>query len=122
MVTRLRQHAGLEPSGGAPTVSAATLEPVDPRELADAVSEFLGLLDVLNLELNGAEPSAAISGKAETISRTAAYSVAEVARMLRDGGADREAWQVETGWLAVLAGDIDDVRQHVAEEEAARGR
>jgi hypothetical protein len=48
-----------------------------------------------------------------------AYSVAEVARMLREASADREAWQVETGWLAVLAGDIDDVGQHVAEEEAA---
>lgn len=37
-----------------------------------------------------------------------------------DAGADREACAVDTGWLAVLAGDIDDVRQHIAEEEAAR--
>jgi hypothetical protein len=84
------------------------------------MSDFLALLDVLNHELNGAEPSAATSGKADSISTGVAYSVAEVARMLREAGADREAWQVDTSWLAVLAGDIDDVRQHVAEEEAAR--
>jgi len=121
-VTRLRQHAGLEPSSGAPTVSAATVEPVDARGLAEAVSDFLAQLDLLNHELNGAEPSARTSGKAETISTSVAYAVAEVARMLREAEASREAWQVETGWLAVLAGDIDDVRQHVAEEEAARRR
>jgi hypothetical protein len=120
--TRFREHAGLEPSSGAPTVSAATAEPVDARGLAEAVSDFLALLDVLNYELNGTNPSDTTSGKAETISTDVAYAVAEVARMLRDAGADREAWAVETGWLAVLAGDIDDVRQHVAEEEAARGR
>jgi hypothetical protein len=84
------------------------------------VSDFLALLDVLNHELNGAEPSAAESGKAETISTSVAYSIGEVARMLREAAADREAWQVETSWLAVLAGDVDDVRQHVAEEGAAR--
>ena len=119
---RLRQHAGLEPSSGAPTISAATVEPVDAPRLAEAMSDFLALLDVLNHELNGAEPSAAISGKADSISTGVAYSVAEVARMLREAGADGEAWQVDTSWLAVLAGDIDDVRQHVAEEEAARRR
>jgi hypothetical protein len=120
--TRFRQHAGLEPSSRAPTVSAATVEPVDARELAEAVSDFLALLDVLNHELNGPQPSEATSGKADSISTSVAYSVAEVARMLREASADREAWQVETGWLAVLAGDIDDVRQHIAEEEAARRR
>jgi hypothetical protein len=121
-VRRLHQHAGLEPATGALTVSAATVEPVDARGLTEAVSDFLALLDVLNHELNGAEPSAAISGKAETVSRGMAYAVAEVARMLREADADREAWQVETGWLAVLAGDVDDVRQHITEEETARRR
>ena len=120
--TRLRQHAGLEPSSGAPTVSAATVEPIDARGLAEAVSDFLALLEVLYHQLNGPKPSSATSGKAETISTSVAYSIAEVVRMLRDAAADREAWQVETGWLAVLAGDVDDVREHVAEEEAARGR
>ena len=86
------------------------------------MSDFLTLLDVLNHELNGAEPSAAISGKAETVSTGVAYAVAEVVRMLRDADADREAWQVETGWLAVLAGDVDDVLQHIADEGAAAGR
>jgi hypothetical protein len=30
------------------------------------------------------------------------------------------AWAIETSWRAVLAGDIDDLQQHVAEERAAR--
>jgi hypothetical protein len=119
---RLLQHAGLEPSSGALTVSEATVEPVEARQLAEAVSDFLTLLDVLNHELNGAEPSAAISGKAETVSTGVAYAVAEVVRMLRDADADREAWQVETGWLAALTGDVDDVLQHIADEGAAAGR
>ena len=48
-------------------------------------------------------------------------NAAEVARMLRDAGADRSARKVDTAWLAVLAGDVDDVREHVAQEESARG-
>jgi hypothetical protein len=119
---RLRRHAGLdEPSAEfGPTVSRATWEPTDAQELSAAVSDFIDALDALNHELNGAEPSAAVSGKADTVSTDAAYAVAEVARMLRDVGAEEEAWAVDTGWLAVLAGDIDDVRQHIAEEAAAR--
>jgi hypothetical protein len=31
------------------------------------------------------------------------------------------AWSIETAWLAVLAGDIDDLHQHVAAERAMRG-
>jgi hypothetical protein len=121
---RLRRHAGLDEPGDAfgPTVSAATWGPTNPRELKAAVSDFIDTLDALNHELNGAEPSADVSRKADTVSTDAAYAVAEVARMLRDAGADDEAWTVDTGWLAVLAGDIDDVRQHIAEEAAARGR
>jgi len=122
-VTRLREHAGLEEShDDRPTVSAATGGPFNAGELAETVSDFLRLLDVLNHELNGAEPSLATSGKTDAVPRGAAYAVAEVARMLRDAGADGEAWEVETRWLAVLAGDIDDVRHHIAEEEAARRR
>ena len=121
---RLRRHAGLvEPDEAfGPTVSAATWGPTSPQELEAAVSDLVDALDALNHELNGAEPSAAVSGKANTVSTDAAYAVAEVARMLRDAGAEEEAWAVDTGWLAVLAGDIDDVRQHIAGEAAARGR
>lgn len=34
----------------------------------------------------------------------------------------RAAWLAETAWLAVLAGDIDDLHQHLVEEEGSRER
>jgi hypothetical protein len=105
-----------------PTVARVTSELSSAQEVEAAVADFMDALDALNHELNGAVPSAAVSAEADAVSREAAYAVAEVARMLRDAGAEREESAVHTGWLAVLAGDIDDVRQHVAEEEAARGR
>ena len=119
---RLRRHAGLDgPADGAsPTVARITWKQTSAEELAAAVSDFIDALEALNHELNGAEPSAVTSAKEDAVSREAAYAVAEVARMLRDAGAEREASAVETGWLAVLAGDIDDVPQHIGEEEAAR--
>jgi hypothetical protein len=122
-IKRLRRHAGLGEQGDAqgPTVSAATWGPICAEQLKAAVSDFIDALNALNHELNGPEPSAAASSKADVVSTDAAYAVAEVARMLRDAGAEEEAWAVDTGWLAVLAGDIDDVPEHVAHEAAARG-
>jgi hypothetical protein len=35
--------------------------------------------------------------------------------------ADQPAWRVETAWSAVLAGDIDDLREHLSGEESALG-
>jgi hypothetical protein len=108
--------------GSSPTVARVTSEPSSGKEVEAAVADFVDALDALSHELNGAAPSAAVSARADAVSREAAYAVAEVARMLREAGADREASAVDTGWLAVLARDIDDVRQHVAEEKAARRR
>ena len=119
---RLRRHAGLDDpeEGSPPTVAAVTANP-SLDELDAAVSDFVDALEALNHELNGSEPSAAVSGKADAVAVETAYAVAEVARMLREAGAAQEAWAVDTAWLAVLAGDTDDVRQHVAEEKATRG-
>jgi hypothetical protein len=119
---RLRAHAGLDEASGfpGPTVSEATIEPVNAQDLEAALSDFIDALNALNHELNGAEPSATVLGKASSVSTDAAYAIAEVTRMLRDANREREAWLVDTGWLAVLAGDIDDVRQHIAEEAAGR--
>jgi hypothetical protein len=57
--------------------------------------------------------------------------MAEIIRMLNDGlkhAIDAEhksrlsaaASRIETAWLAVLAGDIDDIQAHVEQEEVAR--
>ena len=33
--------------------------------------------------------------------------------------AEAIAWRFETAWLAILAGDVDDLHLHVSEEQAA---
>jgi hypothetical protein len=59
------------------------------------------------------------------------YAVAEITSLLRKHapfstgtdatqGLARATWLVETAWLAVLAGDIDDLHAHLSEEEAMR--
>jgi hypothetical protein len=101
------------------TVSAAT-SAADPAEIEAAVSDFLSALDAYNSELNGPVPASTSGSGLDAVPRDVAYAVGEVARMLRECGDDRSAWRVETAWLAVLAGDIDDVREHLAEEEASR--
>jgi hypothetical protein len=118
---RIRRHAGPDqPSDEtALTVSAAS-DRGSPAEVEAATADLVDALDSFNRELNGEFPSKMSSGESDVVPRDVTYAVAEAARMLRDSGADRSAWAVEIAWLAVLAGDVDDVREHVALEEAAR--
>jgi hypothetical protein len=131
---RLRWHAGLESKTGAePDYSVA--ECVGPpgllgEHLEKAVADLIDAMALLNTELNGTTPSETI-GAAGEIPVEVAYAVAEINRLLRKlapfaistdatRGLARAAWLVETAWLAVLAGDIDDLRAHLSEEEAMR--
>jgi hypothetical protein len=84
------------------------------------LADFIDALHMLNHEINGPKPSATIGDDAKVVQTAVAYSVAEVARMLRDDGLDEAAWMVDTGWLAILAGDIDDIRSYIAGEQAAQ--
>jgi hypothetical protein len=117
---RIVWHAGLSADGGLAhgSVSAATSSG-DRAAIETATADSLRALDDYNRDVNGPGPSSSIRGS-DIVPRDVAYAVAEIARMLRDSGADRSAWRVETAWLAVLAGDIDDIHEHLAEEEAAR--
>ena len=118
---RIRCHAGLGARSVAPgTVSAATSAGT-PWQIEAAVSDFISALNDYNRELNGPGPSSAVEPKPGAIPRDVAYAVGEVVRMLREWGADQPAWRVETAWSAVLAGDIDDLREHLSGEEAALG-
>src|SRR4051794_5433195 len=87
-------------------------DPVDA-----AVHSFIGALQRLTVELNGPKPSEVVANQeGDGVSRLAAYAVAEVAevaRMLRDAGHGNAACATDTAWLAVLAGDVDDVQRHV---------
>jgi hypothetical protein len=132
-VKLLRWHAGLESGGGRSgrSIAACTW----PRgkasqELENAVADCLGALALLNVELNGSTPSST-AVRIAVLPGNLVYAMAEISRMLRDGqtqASDLEqksrlsvaASKIETAWLAVLAGDIDDIQEHVAHEESAK--
>jgi len=117
---RIRRHAGLGgPSLVPDTVSAATSDG-NPADIDAAASDFVAALDDYNRDLNEPVPSSSTKSGSASVPRDVAYAVGEVTRMLRESGADRSAWRVETAWLAVLAGDIDNLGDHLAAEEAAR--
>jgi hypothetical protein len=131
---RLRRHAGLvgtdEEMQPAPSVSGCLgSKDVSSECLEVAIADLLDVIALLNLELNGATPSQSTQ-VVQGIPRDVAYAVAEIINLLRQhAGSDAvetkvsltdAAWVVETGWLAVLAGDIDDLRTHLADERAMR--
>jgi hypothetical protein len=100
-------------------------------DLERAVSDCLLALASLNAELNGEVPSSSSPDDRQDLPRSLVYAVIEVARMLRasqDHATDtsaatrlgRAAWRIETAWSAVLAGDIDDLGEHLKHEEVAR--
>jgi hypothetical protein len=114
----LRWHAGLEGDrDDAGSISGCTASGTPAGE---AVAAFIQALQRLNIELNGATPSENVDSRDDPLPRDVAYAVAEAARMLRDTGDDDAASQVDIGWSAVLAGDIDDVVEHIAQERRGR--
>lgn len=134
-IQHLRWHAGLEKESDftAPSIAACTWPPSDLSSgLGDAITDCLVVLSRFNIELNGAVHSMD-HDQADEIPRRAAYAVAEIIRLLReygdalgvdDDGKQIMKWVklVEAAWLAVLAGDIDDLMGHLQYEEAARGQ
>jgi len=113
----IRSHAGLGEAVN-DGVSDAIARGVGVEE---ALRDFLAAMQRLNIELNGQVPSSTIGEDNALLPSALVYAVGEVARMLREARRDADAWAVDTAWLALLAGDIDDVAGHVAEERAARG-
>lgn len=99
-------------------------------DLDAPVADLLASLVRLNRELNGDMPSE--TQGAASIPREIVYAMAEIIRVLRRAierphetrsqVASDAAWTIETAWVAVLAGDIDDILDHVAEERRANRR
>jgi hypothetical protein len=133
-IARLRRHAGFPAevsSPSAPSIADCTWADSPSRgRVTEGVEDFIATLSELNLELNGPTPSESYAAGTD-IPRDAAYAVAEVVRMLRDAAGSQAvtgdesvladaAWSIEVAWSGLLAGDIDDLPQHVAEERAAR--
>jgi hypothetical protein len=129
--SRLRWHAGLDSAapGSVPSISDCTGSQGSADGLGEALADLLATLALLNHELNGATPPESTDSATE-IPRELVYAIAEITRLLRDAyrlGAGQEAaafadaaWLNETAWAAVLAGDIDDLMEHVELEQAAR--
>jgi|HubBroStandDraft_6_1064221.scaffolds.fasta_scaffold133489_3 hypothetical protein len=113
----LRWHAGL---GGDPldadSVSGATATGLG---VSVAVAAFLQVLELLNHEMNGPRPAAIAAVGDDEVPREAAYAVAEVSRLLRAAENEDAARQIDAAWSAVLAGDVHDVIENVAEERRA---
>lgn len=113
---RILWHAGLSLATDASDSLAALTADGDAGEVEAAASDFIAALDEYNRELNGPVPSERIDGADEYVPRRLTYAAGEVGRMLRVRGLSEAALRVETAWLAVLAGDIDDIPAHLAEE------
>jgi hypothetical protein len=89
VIERVRRHAGLRASD----------------HQAASIADCTGP--------DGAIPSETPYG-ADQIPRTLAYAIAEIVRMLREQPTSSAAAStVESAWAAIVAGDIDDLREHL---------
>src|SRR5437764_1077812 len=107
-----------------------------PPELGKLCDEILSCFETVNHGLHQDHPSDTIEGKADTLQRSL---VADVSSILSQGWnhywhwtssrkfpatfcSDFAAMLVRIGiaWDAVLAGDIEDIREHVQAEFSAR--
>lgn len=130
-LSRLRWHAGLEDRviGDVPSIASCSWP--GSRSAGDfelAFGDYLDVLQVLNHELNGETPSHVESAHAAVLPRDLVYAISEVIRFLNERHEateragrtpDRASWRAEVAWAAVLAGDIDNIREHLLEEETA---
>jgi uncharacterized alpha-E superfamily protein len=120
IIDRVSWHAGLRG------------DPLDPRSVsgslaagqdsAAAIADLLSWMTRLNQAMNGPVPSEVAGPKDEAVPRSVAYAVSELARQLGDTGHVIEAWEVNVAWNAILAGDIDDLVEHIEHERRARCR
>ena len=133
LISHMRWHAGYEKPipKSFPSLSDCTWPPNGLQDYLDhAVGDIVDTLSVVNHQMNGAVPSETAIADAN-ISRLLVGAISEIQRMLRafrESCTTSEAQQsalryefiVETAWGAVLDGDIDDLKQHIAGELAAR--
>lgn len=136
-VLRLHNHANMPGTSLAESESflfalwQAERQP-DIPELRRLFEDLLDCLVVVNHAVNTEHPSGTIAGKLETLPRPL---VADISAILSVGWSDYWRWssnqqfteafraefaaklvQIGIAWDAVLAGDIDDIRNHVQTE------
>jgi len=126
--SQLRYHAGLDQQE---KLSSPSLADVLWRKEStqEALEDVLRILQALNIEMNGEIPSES-SNREQHFSRALIYAVSETIRLVRHSAneapndalrndLDKSARRIEMAWSAVLAGDIDNLKNHITEEEAA---
>jgi len=127
--TRILYHAGLgeDASANVPSISEVAR---NNGPLSTSLNDLLDTLEQLNLEVNGNDPTDIESGQS-SFPRQLVYAVHELICELRRAprkdsqSQSREernaaAWTLEIAWTAILAGDIENIRQHIQQEEWAR--
>lgn len=131
---RLRWHAGFEQleEKDVPSVAKCTYRSGnDVPDVRKACADLMSAMTSLNFEVNGPCPSKDTSTRLSALPIGLVYAITEILRMLREPHGlppeDREfcklaAWRAETAWSAILAGDIDNIAEHVREEESWRFR
>jgi hypothetical protein len=105
-------------------------------DLREQTTDLIACLEVVNRHLNGEIPSACVGTGGRYIGSRVAYAVSAI---ISDGiehlltlasspassrssllALGKDVWRVSCAWEAVLAGDIDSLSEHVAEEEWGR--
>jgi hypothetical protein len=124
-IDMLRWHAGLiteAPTSRGPSIDELLFEREPTQgEFDAALLDLLRTLQALSVELNGETPSEVIGTSEKELPTAAAYAISEITLRLRSRNRADAAWSVDLAWNAVLAGDIDDVIEHVQQErDAAR--
>jgi hypothetical protein len=113
----------------------AERQPATP-ELGGFFDDILSSFEVINHALNTQHPSETITGKADSLPRSLVGNISEIlsigwsyylrwtcsGRFTATFRAELASMLVQIGiaWDAVLAGDIDDIREHVQTEFSAR--
>ena len=124
-IENLRRHAGFDAN-----VKLDVLPLVDALDqnlpLNASLNDVLRLMQSINVEMNGQVPSESFDSTLQ-LPRILVYTVQELIRILRQAkyklNPDTDkllpfaAWKLETAWLAVLAGDIDDIFEHITAEQ-----
>lgn len=128
-VDEILWHAGLNKPLDIENMANLSIElwqPSSKARLEAAFDSLMRSLSRLNTELNGVVPSESAQRNG-TIPSRLAYAVAEIGRMSREARdkvaspifrdlIDGKLRRMEVAWLAVLAGDIDDIKGHLEEE------
>jgi hypothetical protein len=137
-LSRLKQHSGLPMAGGevpkdtlAEFVFQATRDGPHP-DLGTITEDIIGCLDTLNRQVNQHFEDTA---HRQEIPSSLVYAASGMVLMCLEKAlafrraADKAvladdllmaAWRIQCAWDALVAGDIEDLREHVKLEEEAR--